>query len=384
MKRDYGSGSIARHKNGTFQAKLRVVIDGRATRLSLGYARTRREAVQLLNEGRRRYYDAAGRKLPRGAADTVESLIERWLDKVVRAGRPSTYELYRKVLRQHVIPIVGQKRLDSLTRADVEAVQRQAHERGLKPNTIKTLLGIFSASLTYAVDKEELPGVRNVVRGADRLYRLRPRSYQFLSPQDATRLLAAVADSPYGNAYAVILAEGLRLNEALALRWQDVDLELATLRVEHSMAWVDGLRVLGETKTEKSRRAMDISATSVAALKAQRKTQMAEQARAGSEGFPWLNHDGLVFTSAWGAPASDSAVRKDFTRCLRAAGLPRMRLHDLRHSCATILLASGLPVNVVSEKLGHSSASMTWNVYGHVIPATRRAAADAMDRALSI
>ncbi len=89
-----------------------------------------------------------------------------------------------------------------------------------------------------------------------------------------------------------------------------------------------------------------------------------------------------MFTAVNGIPASDSTVRKDFARCLRTAGLPPLRLHDLRHSCATILHAAGLPVNVVSEILGHSSASITWNVYGHVIPATRRAAADAMDRAL--
>lgn len=127
---------------------------------------------------------------------------------------------------------------------------------------------------------------------------------------------------------------------------------------------------------------MDLPALAVAALKAQRKQQMAEQARAEAEGFPWCNTDGLVFTAMNGIPASHSSVRKDFARCLKAAGLPPLRLHDLRHSCATILLAAGLPVNVVSEVMGHSSAAITWGVYGHTIPATRRAAADAMDRAL--
>jgi integrase len=205
----------------------------------------------------------------------------------------------------------------------------------------------------------------------------------YLSPQDGTRLLAAVASSPYANAFAVMLFCGLRVNECLALRWADVDLERATLRVEHSLTHTgQGKRQLGDTKTERSRRSMDLPAVAVKALKAQRKQQMAEQARAGSQGFAWCDDEGLIFTAVNGIPASDSSVRKDFARCLRAAGLSPMRLHDLRHSCATILLAAGLPVNVVSEIMGHSSAAITWSVYGHTLPATRRVAADAMDRAL--
>lgn len=148
------------------------------------------------------------------------------------------------------------------------------------------------------------------------------------------------------------------------------------------MATVDGKRVLSETKTRKAQRAIDLPPEAVAALKRQRKLQMAEQARAGDEGFPWLNHDGLVFTATFGAAASDSTVRKEFSRLLRAADIPVMRLHDLRHSCATIELAAGAPLVAVSEQLGHAKPSITLNVYAHAVPSMRQAVAEAMHRAL--
>jgi integrase len=231
------------------------------------------------------------------------------------------------------------------------------------------------------MEKEELI-TRNVVAGCDRLYRSTPPRFSFLAPEDVPALLAAVAASTYAELYGVMLYTGLRVGEALALRWTDVDLERATLRVEHSMATVDGMRVLGEPKTEKSRRAVDLPPEAVAALTRQRKLQMSEQARAGAAGVPWLNPHGLIFTASYGAPASDSTVRTEFYRLLKAAGLPPMRLHDLRHSCATIELAAGAPLVAVSEQLGHSKPSITLNVYAHSIPSMRQAVADAMHRAL--
>jgi integrase len=135
------------------------------------------------------------------------------------------------------------------------------------------------------------------------------------------------------------------------LRWQDIDLERGTLHVAHSLKHVGGgRRELGETKTEKSNRTITMPQVVITALRAQRKAQMREQAEAGDV---WLNGDKLVFTAAFGAPASDSTVRKEFARHVAAAGLPAgLRLHDLRHSNASILGAAGVPVTVVSEQLG--------------------------------
>src|SRR6202165_2139958 len=283
-------------------------------------------------------------------------------------------------MRLYVLPVIGEKLLHRITRADIEQVQRHAHGAGVGAATIGLTLKILTTALNYAINKEELPDVRNVVKGADRLHRIKPRDYAFLTAKEGQHLLTQAAEWRYVNAIAVMLYCGLRVNECLALRWQDVDLERGTLHVAHSLKHVGGgKRELGETKTEKSNRTIAMPQVVITALKAQRKAQMAAQAEADV----WLNTDKLVFTAAFGEPASDSTVRKEFGRYVAAAGLPvGLRVHDLRHSCASILGAAGVPVTVVSEQLGHSSVSITLDIYSHVFGTMRHAAADAMDRAV--
>jgi integrase len=355
--------------------------DGNRKRKGLGTVNTMAEAKRLLKQAPEAYYLPEKRKRDNDAKDTVASFIARWLEKAVKPGRTSTYTLYKQHMRHYVLPVVGDKLLHRVTRADVEEVQRRAHGAGVGASTIGLTLKILTTALNYAVNKEELPDVRNVVRGADRLFRAKPRAYSFLTAEEGQHLLTQAADWRYRNAIAVMLFCGLRVNEALGLRWQDIDLERGTLHVAHSLKHVGGgRRELGETKTEKSNRTITMPQVVITALRAQRKAQMREQAEAGDV---WLNGDKLVFTAAFGAPASDSTVRKEFARFVAAAGLPAgLRLHDLRHSNASILGAAGVPVTVVSEQLGHSSVSITLDTYSHVFGTMRRAAADAMDRAV--
>ena len=385
MRRDFGSGSITTLKNGKHWARLQVIVDGQPTRISLGCAATRREAVQLLNDGRRKFYSSDGKKLPKGAAHTVGSFVEQWLEQVVKPTRASTHRLYANVMKTRILPVIGPNRLDALTSADVEDLQRQAHAAGLKASTIKVMLGILSSALQQALKKDLV--TKNVARLCDRVYRPEPRDDrdQAISLDDGKRLLAAAASSLYVNAYALMLYCGLRINEALAVRWADLDLDRATVRVEGQMIWQDGRRVRSnEVKTEKSRRAIKLPAAVVTALRAERKAQMGQQARANAEGFKWLNADGLVFTSFPGLAVSDSALRKDFKRCLRAAGLPRhLHPHTLRHSCASIHGQLGTPVTVVSAMLGHSNVRTTLDTYTHAFGSMHEAAAAAIDQALS-
>jgi integrase len=116
----------------------------------------------------------------------------------------------------------------------------------------------------------------------------------------------------------------------------------------------------------------------VTALREHRKAQMAEQAGAGKQGITWLNEWGLAFTGRYGLPTDRNAIRRDFHAMLRKAGLPYIRFHDLRHSCATLQLAAGVQPKVVQENLGHARVSTTLDLYAHVMPSTRREAADAL------
>jgi len=185
---------------------------------------------------------------------------------------------------------------------------------------------------------------------------------------------------------AVTLAVGLRLGEALGLRWADVDLGAGTLAVRTALRRTpvefreDGEPIyrLVAPKTERSRRTIQLPAFAVSALHEQRRAQGELQVAAAST---WLEND-LVFSGPIGGPIPPGSVTRRFGALLGAAGLGRLRFHDLRHAAATVMLAQGVELRVISETLGHSSLGMTADVYAGVVPALGRAAAARMDEAL--
>jgi integrase len=171
---------------------------------------------------------------------------------------------------------------------------------------------------------------------------------------------------------------GLRQGEALGLRWQDVDLQLGYLRVAKQLQRLDGEFVLVEPKTSRSRRTLAMPTAIAEAIRVHRDLQQAE--RQGSEPKPaeW----DLVFTRFDGKPLDGTVVSHQFHRVLQRAGLPQRRFHDLRHSCATLLLAQDVPARVVMDILGHSQIALTMNTYTHVLPELKRTAADRMNALL--
>ncbi|HEY8864495.1 MAG TPA: site-specific integrase, partial [Candidatus Dormibacteraeota bacterium] len=173
------------------------------------------------------------------------------------------------------------------------------------------------------------------------------------------------------------LALGLRQGEALGLRWHDVDLEARQLHVRHALQRIDGRLQLVEPKTARSRRTITMPATVVNALRDHRRRQQDEQR-------PIVQLAGFVFAHPDGSPLDGSVVTHQFQKLLKRAGLPRLRFHDLRHSCASLLLAQGVSARMVMETLGHSNISTTMDIYSHVMPSLRQDAADAMDRVLAI
>jgi integrase len=171
---------------------------------------------------------------------------------------------------------------------------------------------------------------------------------------------------------------GLRQEEALGLCWQDVDLELGYLRVSRQLQRFDGETHLVEPKTARSRRSLALPASIARSLREHRDRQLKERSAAGDK---WTKTD-LVFTTPAGRPIDATKVSKDFHRHLARAGLAQRCFHDLRHSCATLLLVQGVSPRVVMEVLGHSQISLTMNTYTHVVPELRRQAADRIDELL--
>jgi integrase len=374
--RSRGEGSISKRKDGRFEIRLSLGSEnGKRKRVFL-YAKTRPEAVRLL-AGARSQLKPGAQRTP--VSETVEHFLTRWLETdIAKTKRESTFRDYEQTCRTYLIPVIGKVRLSELTPEHVDMIVNHATDAGLAIGTVRLVRTIFGASLNRAI-KWRIPGVENVVRMTDPP-KMRRREMKYLDREQALVFLEAIKGNRLEAFYLTALYCGLRLGELQALRWQDIDLEKAQLRVANSYRYARlGLQ---EPKTDTSYRPVSLSERVTAALRAHRLRQIAEQAATGEEGIPWLNEWGLVFTGEHGSPTARTTIHDGFKRLLREAGLPEIRFHDLRHTCATLRLAAGVSIKVVSEELGHSRISTTMDLYAHVLPSSRQEAAEALERLL--
>lgn len=196
-----------------------------------------------------------------------------------------------------------------------------------------------------------------------------------LNPEQGRALPNAVQGHRLEGPYRVALPLGLRLGEALGLRWEDVDPDAGTLRVAVALQRRKGSKELVEPKTHQSRRPLPLPSVLLAALKVHRMRQLEERFAAGPA---WKDH-GLVVPSTVGTAIEPRNLTRHFKSVLQAAGLPDIRFHDLRHTVASLLVAQGVHPRVVMEILGHSQISLTMNIYAHVLPEAQRAAVATMD-----
>ncbi len=200
-----------------------------------------------------------------------------------------------------------------------------------------------------------------------------------MAPDKARQFLKSVRGHRLEALFSVALAVGLRQGEALGLRWEDIDMAAGVLRVNHQLQRVDGRLTLVEPKTDRSRRTLVIPRSILERLRDHEKRQLSERLWAGST---WTD-GGFVFTNRSGGPLQARNVIREFHKALKDTGLPRIRFHDLRHSCATFLLVQGVSPRVVMELLGHSEIAMTMDTYSHVVPELKREAAERMESLLS-
>ena len=321
--------------------------------------------------------DKAG--LPaKGTELTVGDFLESWLTEVARVTvRPRTYVSYRYVVGFHLIPALGDHPLAGLSPADVQAFLNAKAASGLSPRTVGYLRGVLRGALGHA-ERTDLV-TRNVARLA-RPPRIPRRRVSPLSVEQVRTFVAAIAGDRLEALYLVALGVGLRQGEILGLRWSDVDLAAGTLTVRHALARIDGRLVLVEPKSATSRRVVPLPAFVRDALVEHRLRQAAEPLPLRP--VPPDPFADLVFVTSHGTPLDGITITRRFQRILADAGLPHQRFHDLRHACASLLLAQGVPARVVMETLGHSEISLTLNTYSHVMPSVGREAAERMDQLL--
>jgi len=249
---------------------------------------------------------------------------------------------------------------------------------GLAAKTVHYMKGTLQVALNQAMKWGMV--MRNVAVLVDSPTKAPIKEVAPLTIEEATTFLEAIRGDRLEALYVVALSLGLRQAEVLGLTWQDVDLDQGRLEVRRSLQRVDGKYVLMDVKTRFSRRDVVMPATVLERLREHRKRQLEERLNVGSR---WRNDLDLVFTTDRGQPLRGTVVTHMFQRRLSAAGLRRVRFHDLRHSCDTLLQALGVPPRVVMDILGHTTLAMTMERYAKALPHAKADAARRMDLLMS-
>jgi integrase len=353
--------------------------------------RTAQEAHAKLDALRRELQ--LGSPLPKGRAPTVGEYLVEWIERNRSRVRPSTWLVREQHVRLWLGPALGRIPLARLSPADVERVLAEflrsgrprpetGHEgrgrrRAVSPLTVRHLRATLRMAFSDAV-RDGLVN-RNVAALA-RPPRVPSQPIAYLTGEQVRRLLDATAADANGPLYALLVGTGLRLGEALGLSWSDVDFDAGTLTVHHGMALrADGTFGLAEPKTLKSQRTIPLTTIARLALQRQRARQAEWRLAAGTA---WQDRDGLVFTDSVGRGLRPPDLSRACAN-LRIPGLPKLRVHWLRHTFATAALAQGVGLATVSDLLGHSGVAITAQHYAAVVPELKRDAVAAIDRALA-
>ncbi|MBI3977171.1 MAG: site-specific integrase [Chloroflexi bacterium] len=313
---------------------------------------------------------------PDGAKVTVGAYVAQWLSNTAPSLKPGTQESYAHIVKEHLSKL-AKIRLTDLRPDHVQAIYAEKLADELAPRTVRNIHNV----LHHALDDAMKAGLvaRNVCDAVTA-----PKAHQsemkVWTPEQARVFLASVQGHRLEALYRLALSCGMRAGEILALRWADVDLKARRLHVQRSIRRIakQGIAVT-EPKTAHGRRQIVVPINVAESLKEWRKRQLQDRLLAGSR---WREGD-YVFTSRVGTPLERHNVYREFIALGEKADLPRIRLHDLRHTCATLLLLTGRPVKAVSEMLGHASVTITLEIYAHVLPTMQDDIADTMDRLLA-
>jgi integrase len=309
---------------------------------------------------------------------TVREYLETWLTSE-HALKPTTMALYTEFTTNYLVPHLGQIRLLELRAHHLDRMYANItvglRGRPLSPSTIRRIHGVLRSALNTAVKRRLIPynPAEHIELAPENPKRPKP-----WTPEQSQAFLQHVAEDRLANLYHLMLVTGMRRGETVGLRWEDVDLDGECLFVIQQITDVNGRSMVSTPKTKRGQRLVPIDAETVAMLRRQRETQNLERAAWG----PAWNEAGLIFTREDGRPLRPEYVTRDFQALALKAGLPVIRLHELRHTNASLALSAGVDLKVVSERLGHSQIAITADLYTHVNSGPGRAAADQIARAL--
>lgn len=303
---------------------------------------------------------------------TVRDLLDHWIAEGARAWKPSYLETVRADCRNHFASAFGERPLSDLGPLEIHEWLTGLDDAGLAPQTVLRLYRELHAAFAAGVRLGLLP-VNPVSRV--RPPRVARREASFLEPAAALALLEASRGTRLYALIYLALESGARKGELLALRWSDVDLGRRELRIRRTAREFSGRGVqYSAPKTHRSARAVSLSEEAVRVLREQQRALVCEAELAGPK---WSEHD-LVFPSSVGTPQLVSNLRRSFQATASRAGLNALKFHSLRHTSASLMADSGVPVATISAQLGHAKPSITQDIYTHVLPRRQDEAAAAV------
>src|SRR5215212_9406385 len=370
-KRGNGEGSRPRKRpDGRWEARYTIHTSKGPKRKTV-YGRTRQEVAQKL--ARALSDRAQGLTFEAGSLKLGEYL-DCWLPDIRDTVRQRTWERYEQIVRVHIKPALGRVKLKDLNATHARGLYREKLEGGSSPRTVQYIHTTLRKALQDAVTDDLIP--RNV---ADGIKAPRPKKKEInpLSPEHSRTFLEAIRDDPLEALYVLAVHRGLRQGELLGLKWDDVDLKAGTLQVRRTLSLTRDGHVMEQPKNGKGR-SVELTQSAAYALRSHLQRQLKEIEALGDE----YHDQGLIFPGEKGQHMRPWTLTRKLQRILERVGLPHIRFHDLRHTCATLLLGKGVHPKFVQELLGHATISITLDTYSHIIPAmgdqTRKAIEDVL------
>ncbi len=353
-----GEGTVTQRKDGLWQAGWTKADGSR----HWFYGRTQREALDKMRADQAQNAPVDAHK------QTVEHFLRRWLEDTARTTlRPSSYGRYAHQFTAFAIPAFGRKRLRDLSPQDIQSLYAARLKAGAAPATVHLLHAALHRAFKDAVRWRLVP-----FNPCDLVDAPRPKSrtqLTTLSLEEARRFLACAVDDKHHALWVLALTTGMRRGELLALRWTDIDFGAGVVRVQRTLSTTADGYVETDTKTERGRRRIELLPMAVEALQLHRDRQIPPVAHVFPPGRGGVGQQTWVFGHC-------------FHELLKRAGCPIIRFHDLRHSCATLLLSLNVHPRIVQEVLGHSTISMTIDTYSHHVAGMQRQAMDDLGRIL--
>ena len=351
-RRPKGEGSIVKRADGRWQGAYQ---DNGKRRYV--YGKTRKEAAEKL---RKAIWNVDSGKVE-DSNKTLEAYLSDWLNTTKNTLRVSTFKRYEQIVRVHLIPGLGGIRLKNLSPTPIEDLY-QKKIKVLSPRTVQYIHATLRRALAQAVRLDLLTkNVADLVNPP----KLQKKEISPLNVEEINRLFKTIEGHPLEALFVLAVTTGLRRGEILGLHWNDIDLDKGTLQVQRSLSLTKGGPVFNPPKTTRGKRSVRLSSVCVKALIKHKSRQ---------------KNNVLVFPNQEGEPRrSSNVLNSTFDRIKKKGNLPDIRFHDLRHTCATLLLGKGVHPKIVQEMLGHSTISITLDTYSHVLPNMQEKAVMAME-----